>query len=603
MNSIKKISIGADTYNIQDVGLRDLLNGKSTFAGIATPDLNPGTPNSSIFYIANESGSYSNFITENSQLIYIEEGESAILEWNPEKSNVWIKHTISQSGVIDLGSNSEANNYLADPGNFMTQVEANGSAVIFNKPMLYTFYNGTTSTLVICIAGSGIIHQIAFGLTKQLDGLKHRIIQWSMKASTIGGKTKYTPTATNISEWLDYSVTSTTAGLMTPDLYNTLNSISETLGGNAQVIEWDNSSNINTYTAAGVYRLKGTRFNLSDGLPISNIGSGNTIDALLQVFDPSLENGSGKDTDICVTQILTLSNRVGGDGDIFIRTGRGVNKYSINWDSWSKLQTNTEVGQVTSLDTYIDNGIYSGVLVSGLSGSGNDTFVMVVINNYAVAKTLGKTRTVSQYLYSNDADGLAKFNVRVGKGDTDITWGDWRTGLTNSIYYSNADGSRTTTLGVTQNGSTLILGSDSSLIGMLETTPGENPITTGKIVTFKSPLNNNKVTLANTYKSNEGAKISIVGEYGTSSQATYDLIGNGSFNIINGSQLCIGTSPSPGITSYVKMGTGTNIGASVNIGVGVEIAENLSLSTAMNSMGSLVVQLSYNGKKGEIVLK
>ena len=211
MKAVKQISIGADTYNIKDVGLRDLLNGKSTFAGVATPDLDPGTPNTPVFYIANEVGTYGHFNTGTD--IIINEGESAILEWNPETysgegNTLWVKHTISQNSVVNLGgmSESEANNHLADPSIFMTLVDANSGEVIFNKPMLYTFYNDTTSTLVICIAGSGIIHQIAFGLTKPTNSLKHRFIQWSMKASTIGGTTKYTPTATNVTEWFDYSL-------------------------------------------------------------------------------------------------------------------------------------------------------------------------------------------------------------------------------------------------------------------------------------------------------------------------------------------------------------------------------------------------------------
>jgi hypothetical protein len=40
---------------------------KATFAGIATPDTNPGTPDQNVFYIASENGQYVNF---NSVVVY-----------------------------------------------------------------------------------------------------------------------------------------------------------------------------------------------------------------------------------------------------------------------------------------------------------------------------------------------------------------------------------------------------------------------------------------------------------------------------------------------------------------------------------------------------
>ena len=55
----------------------------ATFAGIATPTTNPGTPDGPVFYIAAESGDYSNFGGIN-----IEEGEATILEWD---NSVWSK--------------------------------------------------------------------------------------------------------------------------------------------------------------------------------------------------------------------------------------------------------------------------------------------------------------------------------------------------------------------------------------------------------------------------------------------------------------------------------------------------------------------------------
>lgn len=63
--------------------LQDTLNsiisnvGKDcSFAGIATPTTNPGTPDGNVFYLASESGTYSNF-----NAIEIAVGEAVILEW------------------------------------------------------------------------------------------------------------------------------------------------------------------------------------------------------------------------------------------------------------------------------------------------------------------------------------------------------------------------------------------------------------------------------------------------------------------------------------------------------------------------------------------
>ena len=56
----------------------------STFAGIATPTTNPGTPDVPVFYFAVEAGIYSNF-----NGISVSDGEIAILEWKGS----WIKKT------------------------------------------------------------------------------------------------------------------------------------------------------------------------------------------------------------------------------------------------------------------------------------------------------------------------------------------------------------------------------------------------------------------------------------------------------------------------------------------------------------------------------
>ena len=194
------------------------------------------------------------------------------------------------------------------------------------------------------------------------------------------------------------------------------------LGGNVQVIEWSHTHNMNDYKETGTYRIKGERTGspMDDNLPIMNQGGGNTIDGILYVFDSSLTNGTGETTDCTVTQFLMLSNRVGGqEGDMYMRSAYGANKDNLTWKPWEKYQTNMEVGVVTEGNTMnpqnpthilkfnagmahlIENGIYSGIYLGSKTMIGTtedpykiiindptaiETFVMVVINNYASAK-------------------------------------------------------------------------------------------------------------------------------------------------------------------------------------------------------------------------
>ena len=189
-------------------------------------------------------------------------------------------------------------------------------------------------------------------------------------------------------------------------------------------IQWDYNSHINSFVTAGVYNIVGERTNYNDGLPILNTASGHSINARLEVFDSSI-SGTGKDTDKCITQKLTISNRVVGDGDVYIRTGRGASKEAITWETWGKLQQNIEVGEVSNLDTLTDNCIYSGVYKFGNSIYDFETFVMVVINDYAIAK---ENKHISQFKYALSKTGKVSYKTRVysvKEGNSFHSWGKW----------------------------------------------------------------------------------------------------------------------------------------------------------------------------------
>ena len=191
-------------------------------------------------------------------------------------------------------------------------------------------------------------------------------------------------------------------------------------------ITWGGASHIDRYVTAGIYSITGERLNLGDGLPIANSNPGHTIHARLMVLDSSI-GGTGDAHDKCITQVLMLSNRTGGDGDVYIRTGRAASKGHLSggtgWEQWGKLQQNVEVGQVNSLDSHIGNGIYSGVYTNGSTFF--ETFVMVVINNYAVAGATGQVRNISQFKYALNLDGTFSYKTRRGHGNDSVEWGEW----------------------------------------------------------------------------------------------------------------------------------------------------------------------------------
>ncbi len=190
-------------------------------------------------------------------------------------------------------------------------------------------------------------------------------------------------------------------------------------------VEWDRNSDINTYVTAGIFNITGERLSAADGLPIENYAPGHTIHARLTVLDSSI-TGRGDNNDKCITQILALSNRTGGDGEIYVRTGRASMKNMLaggsGWEPWGKLQQNVQVGQVTSLDGFTGNGMYSGVYTDGTSF---ETFVMVVINNYAVAGATGNIRCISQFKYALNVNSNFSYKTRTGRGGSTVEWGSW----------------------------------------------------------------------------------------------------------------------------------------------------------------------------------
>ena len=195
-------------------------------------------------------------------------------------------------------------------------------------------------------------------------------------------------------------------------------------------IQWGGGRHMNVFIEKGDFHIHGERTDANDGLPILNAASGHTIDARLTVLDSSLTGGTGAKTDACVTQILRLSNRTGGDGHVYVRTAQAASKAELTatdntrWGTWEKLMGMFEknaVENATDLDTYTTNGMYSGVFMFsgyqqnwGVAITPGSTFLLVTVNGYAVAKA-GLTPQLTQMLYllpAKDFNAHAKMYLR-----------------------------------------------------------------------------------------------------------------------------------------------------------------------------------------------
>ena len=195
-------------------------------------------------------------------------------------------------------------------------------------------------------------------------------------------------------------------------------------------IQWGGGRHMNVFIEKGDFHIHGERTDANDGLPILNAASGHTIDARLTVLDSSLTGGTGAKTDACVTQILRLSNRTGGDGHVYVRTAQAASKAELTatdntrWGTWEKLMGMFEknaVENATDLDTYTTNGMYSGVFMFsgyqqnwGVAITPGSTFLLVTVNGYAVAKA-GLTPQLTQMLYllpAKDFNAPAKMYLR-----------------------------------------------------------------------------------------------------------------------------------------------------------------------------------------------
>lgn len=320
------------------------------------------------------------------------------------------------SGVginIDSGYFTQLNSYD------LLRIRLNESMSLFNGIGVNLGTNGSFQDVIPCVLGSDITDSSKYGINKVAVGIPYNSKQFCLND-------------------------------------NGLNLV-DGIGSGVTKVTWNSSSNMNDFKTPGVYEIYGERTVKTDNLPIANDGSGHSISARLTVVASTLQPANNE---ICVTQFLMLSNRVDGDGNMYVRTYNQNNGGVTDgvWSPWQKqmglvetlINSNeTTVGQEiftgtaekigNGLNGMIDNGMYSGIYIDNLNYTGTqslyylsaqptfvETFVLIVINDYAASGKLNLPRHITQLKYAVDAiTGQSTVKKRVGTGSGAISWGDW----------------------------------------------------------------------------------------------------------------------------------------------------------------------------------
>lgn len=166
--SVAEVIKTNDNQEITGAVLQNVLNTiisnvgeNATFAGVATPTTNPGTPDGNLFYLATEPGIYANF-----NGIEIADGEAVILEWRGS----WTKKT---SGLATQKKLTELENEITIIGDYTPTEEKDGlqssslAFVYFN-----TFIKSGTEIVIKITANHDVYSQNAYICYKQgsIDG-------------------------------------------------------------------------------------------------------------------------------------------------------------------------------------------------------------------------------------------------------------------------------------------------------------------------------------------------------------------------------------------------------------------------------------------------
>lgn len=187
----------------------------------------------------------------------------------------------------------------------------------------------------------------------------------------------------------------------------------------------ESQTDLNSYSTPGTYSFNSIRNNNFANLPINNNNPNASITGELVVY--SSVEGTTTYRSI-IGQILFLSNAEGNETKIYTRSANKTSKdggatYEVIWGDWQVCQGMKEVGLVDSYDSFIDNGMYSGIY----NNNGMlETFVIITINDYIAKSQFNQPKAISQLKYAlNTFTNKSELSIRVGGGEN-FTWDKWK---------------------------------------------------------------------------------------------------------------------------------------------------------------------------------
>ena len=176
-----------------------------------------------------------------------------------------------------------------------------------------------------------------------------------------------------------------------------------------------NEHSLDAIASPGYYKIEACDVSSSEGFP-ADVAQGR-ISAYLEVSVTNRRRDNLKSNTI--GQTITLTD---GSGTTAMYHRNSVNRGGKDvWEQWREVAGSNDLGLVTSLDSYTENGILRGTYTHDTT---TEEFVLVVVNNSANGH--GGTKRVSQYKYSLHAEGTVSNKVRVARIDGNNTiWGQW----------------------------------------------------------------------------------------------------------------------------------------------------------------------------------
>lgn len=176
-----------------------------------------------------------------------------------------------------------------------------------------------------------------------------------------------------------------------------------------------NEHSLDAIASPGYYKIEACDVSTSEGFP-ADVAQGR-ISAYLEVSVTNRRRDNLKSNTI--GQTITLTD---GSGTTAMYHRNSVNQGGKDvWEQWREVAGSNDLGLVTSLDSYTENGILRGTYTHDTT---TEDFVLVVVNNSANGH--GGSKRVSQYKYSLHAEGTVSNKVRVARIDGSSTiWGQW----------------------------------------------------------------------------------------------------------------------------------------------------------------------------------